>query len=85
MLTISKAILTAFIAKVSKKGSKGRKEKQPVGSPTFVFASSEVWELKKKILTVFCVGLGNQASALRQYARFPSVWNHMTRLHSPPW
>lgn len=37
----SKAILTAFIAKVSKKGSKGRNEKQPAGSPKFVFASSE--------------------------------------------
>lgn len=40
----SKAVLTAFIAKVSKNRSKGRKEKQPVGLPTFVFASSEVRE-----------------------------------------
>lgn len=37
----SKAILTAFIAKVSKKGSKGQNEKQPAGSPKFVSASSE--------------------------------------------
>lgn len=40
----SKAILTAFIAKVSKKGSKKRNEKQPAGSPKFVFASSEFRE-----------------------------------------
>ena len=38
----SKAILPAFIPKVSKKGSKGSKEKQPVGTPTCVLASSEV-------------------------------------------
>ena len=41
----SKAILTAFMAKISKKGSRGikeRKEKQPVESPTCVIASSEI-------------------------------------------
>lgn len=43
------AILTAFIAKVSKKGSKGRKEKQPAGSPKFVFDSSELREWIKRI------------------------------------
>lgn len=41
----SKEILTAFIAKVSKKGSKGRKEKEPVGSPTFVLAFLRSWEI----------------------------------------
>lgn len=38
----SKAILNAFIANVTKKGSKGRKEQQPAGSPTCVPSSTEI-------------------------------------------